>query len=96
MAAVDNFLQQRSAAQVLQLDLPYENAVVVTPSDTVDLPNVARGISITAAGNVAVTLRNMTITQSVVIPLAAGINRLAVTRVWLTGTISTGTIVALW
>lgn len=76
----------------------YDRAANVTPNDTADLPIVdagfthAQGLLIGGAGSLKVTLTSGDI---VAIPnVVAGFLRLAVRRVWATGTTATG-IVAL-
>lgn len=69
------------------------HAVVVVPSDTVDLPIVAGALYIGGAGDVTVdTLGGETNVTLKAVPL--GRLRLAVTRVYATGTTATN-IVAL-
>lgn len=73
---------------------PAVNALVVTPSDTLDLPGGAcRKLVIGVAGNVSVIMVNGV--APVVIGLTAGIHGLRVTRVLATSTTATG-IVALY
>lgn len=86
MAAVDPY-----AKDIGQVG-PARNAAVVTPSDTVDLTFVSRGIYVGVAGNLAVIMSGG---QNLVIPVPAGLNPLAVSRVLSTGTTATG-IVAVW
>lgn len=66
----------------------------VTPSDTVDLPNVTRGIYVGTSGDVRVDLKGgTTVTFRA---LAAGLQHgMAVTRVHATGTTATD-ILAVW
>jgi len=72
------------------------SAMGVTPSDTVDLPNVSRGIYVGGqAGNLRVNLADDT-TAIQFTSLAVGIvHPLAVKRVFATGTSATG-IIALY
>ena len=83
----------------MQLDIDYTRAALVVPSDTVDLGPIdggfphASGLYIGTAGSLKVT----TISGDVVaLPnVIAGHFKLAVRRVWATGTAATG-IVALY
>lgn len=79
-----------------ELDSPATHIALVTTSDTVDLTNVTRYISIGVAGALKVTTLGG---ESVIIPsgsLPVGqLIPLRVTRVWTTGTVATG-IVAFW
>jgi hypothetical protein len=73
---------------------PYDNAAEVTPSDSVDLDYVTRGLWCGVAGNVKVTLLSgatVTIDHG-----AHALIPIRVTRVWATGTVGTPKIVALW
>lgn len=72
---------------------PPRNAATVTPNDSADLPNVARGLACSAAGTVTVDM--VGVGTNIAIPVAAGQNAMVVSRVYATGT-SAGTIVALW
>lgn len=75
---------------------PFEHVAVVTPSDTDDLANATRGISITAAAAVKVnTVGGETVTIPSGALVAGQIHWLRVTRVWATGT-GTTTVVAYW
>lgn len=67
-------------------------AAVVTPSDSVDLAVVTRGLYVGVAGNISV---NMSGNGAVVIPVQAGLHPLSVSRINSTGTTATG-IVAVW
>ena len=76
------------------LNAPFDNAAEVTPSDSVDLDYVTRGLWCAVAGTVKVTLLSgatVTIDHGVHVLLP-----LRVTRVWSTGTVATPKIVALW
>lgn len=70
------------------------SAAPVTPSDTVDLPNATTGLYVGGAGNVKVDMFNgETVTFNA---LAVGhVHRLAVRRVYSTGTTATN-IVAVY
>jgi hypothetical protein len=89
--AVDDFVTFETGLQS-----PMVHAAIVTPSDSVDLSDVTRGITLSVAADVKVTTAGG---ETVVIPsgsLAAGvIHPLRVSRVWATGTGST-TVVAYW
>ena len=76
------------------LSSPYDNALEVTPSDTVDLDVTTRALWCAVAGNLKVTLASgATVTfdhgAHTLLPIRA-------TRIWLTGTVATPKIVALW
>jgi hypothetical protein len=76
------------------LSSPYDNALEVTPSDSVDLDITTRALWCGVAGNLKVTLASgatVTFDHGVhtLLPIRA-------TRVWLTGTVGTPKIVALW
>ncbi len=78
------------------LSVPPSHAAVVSPSDSVDLDNMTRGISFSTAGDLKVVTAGG---DTVVIPsgsLAAGvIHPLCVVRIWDTGT-DAADIVAYW
>lgn len=71
----------------------HRNAVVVVPSDANDLTDVTRGLYVGVAGNLCVNMTGVGV--GVVIPVAAGLHPLCVSRVLATGTTATG-IVAVW
>lgn len=82
------------------LGAPAENAAVVTPSDTVNLLVLTRGVVVGVAGNISVEMMGTGTSggssHSVVIPVSAGIvYPIRVSRVNSTSTTATG-IVALW
>lgn len=68
------------------------DAVAVTPSDSTDLPRMARGLAFTGAGVVKVTMESGSV---VILPAPVGKSDYVVRRVWATGTTATG-IVALY
>ena len=69
---------------------PATNAVEVTPSDTVDLAQPARGIAIGAVGDLKIlTLDGQTVTLPSGILAAGLIHPLGVKRVFATGTVAT-------
>ena len=76
------------------IDGPARNAAAVTPNDSTDLPNAARGLFVGGAGNLSVIMAGgQTVTLTGV---AAGqVYPSYVTRVRSTGTTATN-IVALW
>lgn len=92
MAALDTYSDVGRESQMV----PPSHVALVTPSDSVDLTYVTRGISLAAAGALKVVTHGG---ETVVIPsgaLTAGIiHPLRVTRIWSTGTDATG-IVAYW
>lgn len=88
-AATDDYAQYATG-----LDTPYRHAASVSPSDSVDLTNVTRGIFVGGAGNlVVITEGGETVTITGV--TAGTILRLCAGRVKNTGTTATN-IVALW
>lgn len=75
------------------LNAPYDNASMVTPSDSADLSYVTRSLWIGSQGNLKVTMLGggdvtFNVTAHMELPIR-------VTRIWSTGT-SAGDIVALW
>jgi hypothetical protein len=72
---------------------PARNAAVVTPSDSNDLTFVTRGIYVGVAGNIAVIMSGNG--GPVTIPVQPGLQPLAVSRIYSTGTTATG-LVAVW
>jgi hypothetical protein len=75
------------------LESPASHLEAVTPSDTVDLPNVSRALNVATAGQLRLTTVGGT-TQSVYV--AAGMAfPVRARRVWQTGTTATG-IVAMF
>ena len=76
------------------LSSPYDNALEVTPSDTVDLDFTTRALWLGHTGTVKVTLASGSTVSfdhgsHVLLPIR-------VLRVWATGTTGTPKIVALW
>ena len=71
------------------LSSPVQGGFDVTPSDGADLAEVTRALMVSAAGDVAVTLKNG---DQVTLPgLTPGvIYPVRVARVWATGTTATG------
>ena len=74
---------------------PASDVLVVTPSDSADLPKVARAIRLGGtAGNITVTTL---VGNKVVLAFLAGETRsVAVTRIWATGTTATAPIEAMF
>lgn len=72
---------------------PVPHAAAVTPSDTVNLPEITTALYIGVAGNVQVTMMD----GAVVLfsNFAAGWQPIRVSRVWNTGTTATN-IIAVW
>lgn len=86
MAAIDPFAG-------ISLGQSFRNAQAIVPSDTVDLPNPALALFVGVAGDVKVDMAGG---QTVVFKaVAVGIFRIAVTRVYATGTAATN-LDALW
>lgn len=77
---------------------PIQNAVVVTPSDTTNLPYVTTSLRLAAAGAVRVTLVGGATVTYPSGALAVGISHpMRVVRVWATGTtVPAGNIIAEW
>ena len=76
------------------LNSPAEHAVLLTPSDSVDLTNFSRALYVGGAGNIKVTtVGGETLLFTGV--LAGSILPIRVSRVWATTTTAT-TIVALY
>ena len=76
------------------LESPAFNALSVTPSDSVDLDQTTRAVSVGVAGDVSVETAGGQ--SAVVIYMAAGVPfPVRVTRINATGTTATG-IVAYW
>jgi len=73
---------------------PAGNAAAVTPSDTVDLPSVSRGIYVGGAGNVTVVMLGGAVVTFTAPPVGS-LLPIAITRVNLTGTTATN-LVAIW
>ncbi|MEL6885380.1 MAG: hypothetical protein AAFP87_12790 [Pseudomonadota bacterium] len=71
------------------LSSPVQGGFDVTPGDATDLAEVTRALMVSAAGDVAVTLKNGDhitlpgLTPGVIYPVRA-------TRIWATGTTATG------
>ena len=82
------------ARNPFQHSAPAHDASTVTPSDTVNLTNEARGLYIGTTGNVRVTTRNGTDLIFYSVP-AGGILPVYVRRVWTTNT-SASNITALY
>ncbi len=90
MAATDTMANSQTG-----LDSPASNAAAVTPSDTVDLADVTRGVYVGVAGDVKVNMATSG-TSIVFTAVAAGsILPIRVTRILATGTTATN-IVAVW
>lgn len=71
---------------------PANDAALVTPSDTVDLPAVPKGVYIATEGALRITmLSGTTLTTPT---LHVGWHPLKVTRIFATGTTATGIMVA--
>ena len=68
------------------------DAVAVTPNDSTDLAKMPRGLAVTGAGVIKVTMESGSV---VTLPAPVGLLGYAVKRVWATGTTATG-IVALY
>ncbi|ARO14916.1 hypothetical protein BVG79_01572 [Ketogulonicigenium robustum] len=82
----------RNAATGLQS--PAVQAAAITPSNTVDLPNVPRAIYATTAGNLRVTM--LAGGEPVTLPVLVGVPLpVRVQRVWATGTTAAG-LVGVW
>jgi len=76
------------------LDSPADDAAAVTPSNTVDLPTVARSLYVAGTGDVRVITAKGTTVTFTAVP-AGYILPVRCRRVTTTGTTATG-IVALW
>ena len=71
---------------------PATSAFAIVPSDTTDLPTVAR-LYVGTSGNIEVTLSGMPSGTSVVLAgVPAGFAPLLVKRVWATGTAATNLV----
>ena len=83
--------------QETAITTPPQNALAVTPSDTVDLTNFARGIYVGVAGDVKVRMAgDRGDTDVTYVDLAAGIiHPMVIKRVFATGTAATS-IVVIW
>lgn len=77
------------------LDSPAKNAAAVTPNDSTDLTNAARGLYIGGAGNVVVDMVGTGSTITFTGVVAGTILPIRVSRVRSTSTTATD-IVALW
>jgi len=88
----NNFSQNGNATRA-----PYTRAVAVTPSDTVDLTEVSRGLNVhSALASCPVKVMMQGDTVAVILQLQTGfIYPLRVSRVYATGTTAT-TVVALY
>lgn len=80
------------SASDIRIVSPPHRAAEVTPSDTADLPHVARALYVGGAGDVRVTT---VAGDTVTLAGLSGQHVLMVLRVWATGTTATG-IVAEW
>ena len=89
MPATDNFSRQ----QTLTGD-PATNAVLITPSDSVDLTNVSRAVYVGTTGNMKVTMQDSGTVLFTGIPAGTTLP-IRVTRIWSTTT-TASTILALW
>jgi hypothetical protein len=70
-----------------------DNAVEITPSDSVDLATIPRGFWVGTSGNLKVTMKGgQTVTFK---NIDTGYHGLRITRIWATGT-TAADIVALW
>ncbi len=82
-----------------QITTPAISGHVVTPSDSVDLPHLSRGINVAVAGTVKYNPAGGTSNASdatVTLFLVAGvIHPVAASRIYATGTTATG-IVTVW
>lgn len=83
------------SAHAPSLDGPAKNAAAVTPNDSTDLTNAARGLYIGGAGNVVVDMVGTGSTITFTGVLAGTILPIRVARVRSTSTTATN-IVALW
>lgn len=83
--------------QLQDLKAPLINGAAVTPSDSVDLPNISRVISVNVSGNVTYTYASLALgTAGVTVYMVAGaFYPVRATRIWATGTAATG-LVAHW
>ena len=70
---------------------PIDDGFAVTPNDSVDLPNVTRGIMVATAGNVSVVLNSDT---SLVLPALqpGAVYPIRAKRINQTGTVATGIV----
>lgn len=85
---MSDFKQMKDGAWAQQVDSSVEGSVVVTPSDTVDLTHVTKGLWFEGAGTVKVTWADGSETTRTV---NAGVDYpWSVKRVWATGTTATG------
>jgi len=84
-----------SASITSGLSSPARNGLAVTPSDTVDLTTVARGLYVGGAGDVIVNMAGGQTSQKFASVAAGTILPIVVTRVISTNTTATN-IVALW
>ena len=89
MPATDNFSRQ----QTLTGD-PATNAVLITPSDSVDLTNVSRAVYVGTTGNMKVTMQDSGTVLFTGIPAGTTLP-IRVSRIWSTTT-TASTILALW
>lgn len=87
---------------VISLSDPAPNAVAITPSDTVSLANVTRGVYIGVGGNISVVMQGAgptatPLTAAIVFVgvLAGTILPIRVSQVTATGT-TASSLVALW
>jgi len=89
MPATDDFSRQ----QTLTGD-PATNAVLITPSDSVDLTSVSRAVYVGTTGNMKVTMQDSGTVLFTGIPAGTTLP-VRVTRIWSTTT-TASTILALW
>ena len=88
MPATDNFSRQ----QTLTSD-PATNAVLITPSDSVDLTSVSRAVYVGGAGDMKVTMQDSGTVLFSGIPAGTTLP-IRVSRIWSTTT-TASTIIAL-
>lgn len=72
------------------LSSPIDGAALITPSDSTDLPSVARTIYVGGAGNLRVTLPSGA--DVTFINVGEGFQPIIASRVWATGTTATNLI----
>ncbi len=89
MPATDNFSRQ----QTLTGD-PATNAVLITPSDSVDLTYISRAVYVGTGGNMKVTMQDSGTLLFTGIPSGTTLP-IRVSRIWSTTT-TASTILALW
>ena len=89
MPATDDYVHLQTA-----LDSPYRHAAAVTPSDTLDLTNVTRGIFVGGLGSIALVTEGGE-TATLVSPTMGAVLRISASRIKATGTTASN-LVALW